>query len=414
MYKKLCGLVLFSLLSVALAQTEVIWWDFLAGGDGVRMRAMIDEFNQSHPDIQITPTTLEWGETYYTRVQTAAAVGQGPDIMTYHLSRYPLAVEQGVLRPFSEGELSSAGISRDTFPSGLVEAATFEEQLYGIPLDIHALILYYNRDILREVGLLAEDGTPQGIDSLTGFNAALATVNEAGYLPLSFQTDNLSATVWRIFMTYLNQQGGSVLDGEEIAAGEAAVQTVEMMANWVEQGYARPNVEYEASVALFSSGDTAFHYNGVWEVPTFTDLAEQGDFFDWGAMVVPTLFDQPATWADSHTFAIPAGDISDEKLEAVLTVMAWMNENSLQWAGAGHVPAYLPVVESEAYQSLEPNATYAELINNAAYDPNSPLAGVAGPMYSASANFIAPSVNGQLPPEQAVQGFVDELNAQMR
>jgi len=414
MYKKLCGLVLFSLLSVALAQTEVIWWDFLGGGDGVRMRAMIEEFNQSHPDIQITPTTLEWGETYYTRVQTAAAVGQGPDIMTYHLSRYPLAVEQGVLRPFSEDELASAGISRDTFTSSLIEAATFDDQLYGIPLDIHALILYYNRDILREVGLLAEDGTPQGIDSLEGFNAALQTVSEAGYLPLSFQTDNQSATVWRIFMTYLNQQGGSVVDGEEIAAGEAAVQTVEMMANWVEQGYARSNVEYEASVALFASGDTAFHYNGVWEVPTFTDLAEEEDFFDWGAMVVPALFDQPATWADSHTFAIPAGDISDEKLAAVLEVIAWMNENSLQWAGAGHVPAYLPVVESEAYQSLEPNATYAELINNAAYDPNSPLAGVAGPMYAASANFIAPSVNGQLPPNQAVQGFVEELNAQMR
>jgi hypothetical protein len=35
-------------------------------------------------------------------------------------------------------------------------------------------------------------------------------------------------------------------------------------------------------------------------------------------------------------------------------------------------------------------------------------------MYAASANFLAPSVNGQLPPNQAVQGFVEELNAQMR
>ena len=88
MVRSLGFAVLFSLLVTANAQTEVVWWDFLIGGDGVRMRAMIDDFNQSHPDIQIVPTTLEWGETYYTRVQTAAAVGEGPDIMTYHLSRY--------------------------------------------------------------------------------------------------------------------------------------------------------------------------------------------------------------------------------------------------------------------------------------------------------------------------------------
>ena len=68
----------------AVAQQEVVWWDFLAGGDGVRMKALIDQFNQEHPDIDITGTTLEWGVPFYTKVRTSAAVGQGPDVMTYH------------------------------------------------------------------------------------------------------------------------------------------------------------------------------------------------------------------------------------------------------------------------------------------------------------------------------------------
>ncbi|MFU8824637.1 MAG: ABC transporter substrate-binding protein, partial [Yoonia sp.] len=63
----------------AVAQTEITWWDFLGGGDGVRMRAMIDQFNAEHPDINISPTTSEWGVPFYTRVRTSAAVGQGPD-----------------------------------------------------------------------------------------------------------------------------------------------------------------------------------------------------------------------------------------------------------------------------------------------------------------------------------------------
>ena len=154
--------------------------------------------------------------------------------------------------------------------------------------------------------------------------------------------------------------------------------------------------------------------NGVWEVPTMTDLAAKGELFDWGAVAVPTLFDQPATWADSHTFAIPSGDMEPEKRAAALEVIAWMNKNSMMWATAGHIPAYMPVVESSEYQALEPNATYAVLAETAVYDPKSTVAGVASPLYDAVANFFEPAINGQLPADQAVQMFGEELEAQLR
>ena len=73
------------------AKETVVWWDFLGGGDGVRMKKLIEDFNAAHADtIEIQATTLEWGVPFYTKVQTSAAVGEGPDVMTYHLSRLPL------------------------------------------------------------------------------------------------------------------------------------------------------------------------------------------------------------------------------------------------------------------------------------------------------------------------------------
>ncbi len=49
------------------AQENVVWWDFLAGGDGVRMKALIDQFNTEHQgQIAIQGTTLEWGTPFYT------------------------------------------------------------------------------------------------------------------------------------------------------------------------------------------------------------------------------------------------------------------------------------------------------------------------------------------------------------
>jgi len=83
---------------VALATETVVWWDFLGGGDGVRMKKLIEDFNAANAGkIEIQATTLDWGVPFYTKVQTSAAVGEGPDVMTYHASRIPLAVSQGTL-----------------------------------------------------------------------------------------------------------------------------------------------------------------------------------------------------------------------------------------------------------------------------------------------------------------------------
>src|ERR1700743_350569 len=98
-------------VGAARAEDTIVWWDFLSGGDGVRMKAMLDEFNKEHAGtVEIQATTLEWGVPSYARVQTSAAVGQGPDVMTYHESRMPLGVSTGSLSPISPEELEASGI----------------------------------------------------------------------------------------------------------------------------------------------------------------------------------------------------------------------------------------------------------------------------------------------------------------
>ena len=42
----------------------IVWWDFLSGGDGVRMKAMLDEFNKEHDGkVHIDATTLGMGHS---------------------------------------------------------------------------------------------------------------------------------------------------------------------------------------------------------------------------------------------------------------------------------------------------------------------------------------------------------------
>lgn len=415
--KQLALILALGLTAQGFAQVvDVVWWDFLSGGDGVRMKAMIEEFNAEHPNINISGTTLEWGVPYYTRVQTAVPVGEGPDVMTYHTSRIPLSAPTGIFRPITDEDLASVGLAKSDYFDAAVQGATFNDELMCIPLDIHSHILYYNRDILRSIGMIGEDGLPIGLDGADNFYAALEKIQaETDVLPLSLAVD--SGSVWRLFYSLLSQQDGPpLIDGNDVYVGEEARLALETIRGWVEAGLAPDNAEYEASIALFTGGEAAFHFNGVWESTTMKDLAARGELFDWGAIAYPTFFDHPATWADSHCFAIPANPrnpISAEKLNAVLTAVAWMNRNSLTWAGAGHIPAYRAIVDSPEYGELVPNSTYAVLADTAQFDPASPVAGVASPLFDAVDNVLVPAIGGLLSIDEALQMFEQELESSL-
>lgn len=403
----------------SFAAINITWWDFLSGGDGVRMKALIQKFNDTHTDIKINATTLEWGVPFYTKVQTAVAVGQQPDVMTYHISRYPLAIPTGILRPFTPEELAAAGISKDNYVDAAWKSASSDGKVYGIPFDVHSIVLYYNKDLLKDAGLLGDDGLPKNLDGLDNFNAALAKIKAQGkaQYALSLNTDE-GGSMWRVFYTLIAQQGGKFMDGKDILPGDTGVKALQTMANWVQSGYSPKLTSYQASIALFTSGKAALHINGVWEVPTMADLDKKGQLgFKWGAIQIPNLMGTQATWADSHSFAIPnspAHPISEEKVKAVLEIIAWMNQNSLAWANAGHIPAYKPVTDSAEFKAMQPNATYSKLTQTAVYDPISPLAGVAGPIYEATLNYVVPSINGQIAPKDAIDQMRDELASQQK
>lgn len=168
--------------SAAHAQETVVWWDFLGGGDGVRMKQMIAEFNEAHQgEIAIDATTLDWGVPFYTKVQTSVAVGETPDVMTYHASRIPLGIDQGLLQEITPEDWERMGLSEDDFAPAIWDAVTGPDgKTYGVPLDTHPIVLYYNKDILGEAGLLTEDGKPKGLDSREGFTETLQALKDAG------------------------------------------------------------------------------------------------------------------------------------------------------------------------------------------------------------------------------------------
>lgn len=276
-----------ALLSTALfvtgaqAKETVVWWDFLGGGDGVRMKTLLDKFNAEHADtIEIQATTLEWGIPFYTKVQTSAAVGEGPDVMTYHLSRLPLGVSTGSIAEITPEDMAAAGLAATDYAPANFAAGAVDGKQYAIPFDIHSVVLYYNKDMLGAAGLIGDDGLPKGLDGIDNFTAALQKLKDGGAeYGLSIHSA-AGDSMWRIFYSLLGQQDGSFLTDGKFLDGDnldKAVKATEVMANWISGGFTPGATEYPASIALFTGGKAAMHINGVWEVPTMTDLKAKGE-----------------------------------------------------------------------------------------------------------------------------------------
>jgi multiple sugar transport system substrate-binding protein len=400
----------------AQAQETVVWWDFLGGGDGVRMKQLIDDFNKEHEGkIKIDATTLEWGVPFYTKVQTSAAVGEAPDVMTYHASRIPLAVSQGILQEITPDDWTAMGLSSADFAPATWDAVTIEGKQYAVPLDTHPIVLYYNKDILGQAGLLDESGKPKGLDSGENFTATLQALKDAG---VTFPLGSVTADgnfMFRTIYSLMGQQDGQLMSDDGFLSGDNEAKltnALTVLQGWTTAGLQSTYTDYPSTVALFTSGEAAMMINGVWEVPTMADLHSQGKLFEWGAVELPVIFDHPSTYADSHSFAIPLNqgeEMSPEKRAAVLEIISWIDKNSLFWATAGHIPAYKPVTDSAEYKAMEPNATYSPLTANMIFDPKSPLAGVAGPIFDVMSTYFVPTLNGEMDPAEAVASIKEEL-----
>jgi multiple sugar transport system substrate-binding protein len=137
--------------------------------------------------------------------------------------------------------------------------------------------------------------------------------------------------------------------------------------------------------------------------------------FSYGIMAFPQLYANRDTWADSHNLAIPNNakkPISAATLKNVLTAIAYIEKHADVWAGGGHLPAYLPVLNGPEMAKMVPNNQYsAQSAKDITLEPVNPIFGVGAPTYDAVGNFLTPALTGQLSVSDSISKFKDQLTS---
>ena len=405
--------------AAAQAPVEIRMWTLLSGGDGARMRALVEAFNASQGAARVVSTTLKWGEPFYTKLITSSVVGEGPDIATIHLSRLPNLAGGGVLRPIGEHELAAAGLKGSDYFPRQWEKSRHAGANYAIPLDLHPLVLYYNKTLAARAGLLDDARLLKPIEGYAALSAAFRGVKEkTGRAGLAMEASQSSYAIWRLWVSLLAQRKAPLIEDGRFAYGAAGVEELARVSAWFTGGYAQAGLDYPASTSQFMGGGAGFMINGVWEVPELVRATRQRTLgFEYGIVPLPRLYQDASVWTDSHAFAIPANEgkpMAAAKLRAALAFMAFVSRNSMGWAEGGHVPAYRPVAESPAARALMPNALYGGATANVVYDPDGWYMGAAGPVEAMASKYLPGALSGQLAPARALIMFEKEASRLLR
>ena len=392
------------------SRSTVHFWNLFGGGDGARLSDMESNFVDSNKNIELESTTLTWGAPYYTKLSMSTVGGRPPEVAVLHQTRLGAYAPAGLLEPLDPDMLSDYDIGPDKFLPKVLESAKYQGEIFTVPLDTHPQVMFYNTDICKKAGLLEKNGDLKPIQGADGvidaFKKAKEVTGEQGvaFAPLD------GAVPWRLFYTLYGQLGGEVLspDAKEVVLDqEKAEQAVEYLVELtVGEELTLATQDYAAAVAQFQSGNAGFHWNGEWEVTTFADAG-----MPFSIVPFPSIFGNNTVQADRHTFVIPRGVAKDSgKMDAALTFISSMMKNSLIWAEGGHIPAYLPILESQKYKDLTPQSNYAGVADDVILDPNAWFSGSGSDMETQAAVPLQQAMAGAVDPKQAV----DDMRASMQ
>lgn len=342
---------------------ELDYWVPFSGSDGEFMEAMVAAFNESQDEIKVNFMNNNW-DNYYPKLRTALASNSVPDVAVAHISELPSLVPTGKIEPLDE-LAQEAGVDWNTYADNQIEATLIDGQHYAIPLDTHAVVMFYNKKYLSDAGLLADDGSIKMEPGAEGFTDMLRTLKQtlpSDVSPMVIGSNNIF-TYW-IWYALVHQQGGSLfVDGQPTIDTPESKKAMELMKTWLDEGLMPADIG-DQSYDIFKTGKAAVTFTGVWATGNFETEAS----LDFAAAPFPQLFDQPAAWGDSHAIIVPVQNDRQKQVAAV-KFADWLASNGAMWAKAGHVPVKPSVLESEDYKALPYRADYAAVMNDVKYAP---------------------------------------------
>ncbi|MFC4639124.1 ABC transporter substrate-binding protein [Deinococcus hohokamensis] len=372
-------LLAFLALGTAQAQTysgPKVTLTFLhgfTGPDRPVMESLVKKFNETHPTIQIRAQAQPWATTWQ-QLPSLVASGRAPDIAVINEDQITGFIARGAVSPLTAAEMKSAAIDKTRFFGPLFQTADYKGQSYGVPISSVAYVMFYNKDLMKKVGLDPNKPPRTRAEFLAAAQKCTVDKNgknatQAGFDPKNLDTWGVSLyNNWvgaRAAYAAILQNGGAMVDKNQNAAFNSpqAVSAVQFMVDLVQKHrVARPNSTEEAELAAFSQGKVCMFPSGQW----YLDRFEQQKM-NFGVTFMPRVGGtvRDAAWGGSSHLTLPKqrAGYDANKRRAALVFMSWLSQpaQNLTWTSTGSLPTQAAVAKNAQFEKAAINGVFDRL-----------------------------------------------------
>jgi raffinose/stachyose/melibiose transport system substrate-binding protein len=154
-------------------------WDY---GANPRVSKAFDSiyrrFERTHPGVTIKRRSFGGGTDFDTTFTTAMAAGKGPDIWTGTVSspNTRVSIKRGLVLDLTRYYCQYNW--DDKLARNQVGLSTVKGKFYGVPDGIESLVVFYNKDVFRQLGV----GVPK---TWAQFQGIIAKAKSKGLTPIS-------------------------------------------------------------------------------------------------------------------------------------------------------------------------------------------------------------------------------------
>lgn len=256
----------------------VIVWDISTGREQELMQEVANRFSSQEGNASVTMQFFQ-NDPYKNKLRTSISSGNPPDLF--------YGWGGGTLKSYVEaGEAHAlpSSVNTDRYFSSVMEAVSFEGEVYGVPKGGTApKVFYYNKQLFEEYGL-SVPGTWSELMDIVG------TLQGEGVVPIALAGQNLWTN--QMYLEYLvNRIGGlapfqGVVNGESDAWSDPAfIEANTMIQNLVSagafsEGFAALNADTGQDHQLLYSGEAAMLLQGAWIYPDI--LSDAPEFVNSG------------------------------------------------------------------------------------------------------------------------------------
>ncbi len=265
---------------------RVTWSSWGNTGEVSNLQNFTDEYNAAQTEVaaEYIPVPTDG---YDERLLTQLNGGTAPDLFYVGDGQIAILIENQVVADLTERLSSEVSKSRpENFAGDLWgPSQTNDGRFFGVPVDCNPLVIWYNRELLRNAGItdMPADLYEAGSWNWDTFQSMLDAVTGAGTRGL------VLADWWALRYSWVTNNGGTIYADGRFVANEDP-KSVEAF-QWLADNIAAEKIIFSGSLpegqgddAMFMSNQLAFVSLGRWGLPLF----RQNENLDFDIVPYPT------------------------------------------------------------------------------------------------------------------------------